>query len=127
MQEKLLRAIQRLGSTEKKKANVRIITATARDLSVEVLEGRFHKDLFRRLRSVEIRVPGLDERPEDIPALVHYFLKKHSQGKRKAIAGRYPTNADRPVAARLVRQCSRTRECDLSRCDDSPCGVDRRR
>jgi two-component system, NtrC family, response regulator HydG len=87
MQAKLFGAIQRMGSTERKKAYVPIIAATSRDLSAEVLIGRFREDLFRCLRRVEIRVPSLDERPEDISVLVHHFLKKHSQANGKRLLG----------------------------------------
>jgi len=91
-QAKLLRAvqnreIQRVGSPEVKKVNVRIIAATNRDLRAEVLAGRFREDLFYRLSSIEIRVPGLGERPEDVPMLVQHFLKKYSQAYGKQFQG----------------------------------------
>jgi DNA-binding NtrC family response regulator len=92
MQAKLLRVIenreiQRVGSPELKKVNVRLIAATNRDLRTEVLAGRFREDLFYRLSSIEIRVPGLAARPEDIPVLVQHFLKKYSQNYGKAFQG----------------------------------------
>jgi DNA-binding NtrC family response regulator len=92
MQAKLLRLIQnreiqRVGSPEIKKVNVRIIAATNRDLRAEVLAGRFREDLFYRLTSIEIRVPGLSERPEDIPMLVQHFLKKYGQAYDKPFRG----------------------------------------
>jgi DNA-binding NtrC family response regulator len=92
MQAKLLRVIQnreiqRVGSPEVKKVNVRMIAATNRDLRAEVLSGRFREDLFYRLSSIEIRVPGLTERPEDIPILVQHFLKKYSQAYEKPLQG----------------------------------------
>ena len=89
MQAKLLRVIQnreiqRVGSPEVKQVNVRVIAATNRDLRAEVLAGKFREDLFYRLSGIEIRVPGLSERPEDIPVLVQHFLKTYRQtyGKR---------------------------------------------
>jgi two-component system response regulator HydG len=89
MQAKLLRVIQnrelqRVGSPETKTVDVRIVAATNRDLRAEVLSGRFREDLFYRLSSIEIKVPGLSERPEDIPVLIQHFLKKYGQeyGKR---------------------------------------------
>jgi two-component system, NtrC family, response regulator HydG len=81
MQARLLRAVQereisRIGSTLKKKINVRIISATNRDLRQCVREGKFREDLFYRLNVIHIPVPPLRERLEDIPALVDYYLKK---------------------------------------------------
>jgi len=92
MQAKLLRMvqnreIQRVGSPEVKKVDVRLIAATNRDLRADVLAGRFREDLFYRLSSIEIRVPGLTERPEDIPILVQHFLKKYSQAYGKPFQG----------------------------------------
>lgn len=92
MQSKLLRVIQnreiqRVGSPEVKKISVRLIAATNRDLRAEVLAGRFREDLFYRLSTIELRVPSLAQRPEDIPALVQYFLKKYSEAYGKPIRG----------------------------------------
>ena len=92
MQAKLLRLIQnreiqRVGSPEVKKVDVRIIAATNRDLRGEVLAGRFREDLFYRLSSLEIQVPGLAERTEDIPILIRYFLKKYSGAYGKPFRG----------------------------------------
>jgi len=92
MQAKLLRVIQnreiqRVGSPEVKTVDVRLIAATNRDLRAEVLAGRFREDLFYRLSSIEIRVPGLTNRPEDIPVLLQHFLKKYSQRYGKALQG----------------------------------------
>jgi DNA-binding NtrC family response regulator len=92
MQAKLLRVIQnreiqRVGSPEVKKVDVRLIAATNRDLRAEVLAGRFREDLFYRLSTVEIRVPGLAERPEDIPILVQHFVRKYAQAYNKPFQG----------------------------------------
>lgn len=92
MQAKLLRVIQnreiqRVGSPEVKKVDVRLIAATNRDLRAEVLSGKFREDLFYRVSSIEIRVPGLSERPEDIPVLVQHFLKKYGQMYGKTFRG----------------------------------------
>jgi DNA-binding NtrC family response regulator len=81
------REIQRVGSPEIKKVEVRLVTATNRDLRAEVLAGRFREDLFYRLSSIEIRVPGLTERSEDIPILVQHFLKKYAQAYNKPLRG----------------------------------------
>lgn len=92
MQAKLLRVIQnreiqRVGSPEVRQVTVRLIAATNRDLRAEVLAGRFREDLFYRLSSIQIRVPSLTERLEDIPLLVHYFLKKYNDAYGKNISG----------------------------------------
>ena len=92
MQAKLLRVIQnreiqRVGSPEVRKINVRLVAATNRDLRAEVLAGRFREDLFYRLSSIQIRIPSLSERLEDIPPLVQFFLKKYSESYGKKIAG----------------------------------------
>ena len=92
MQAKLLgviqnREIQRVGSPEVRQINVRLIAATNRDLRAEVLAGRFREDLFYRLSSIQIRIPALSERLEDIPLLVQYLLKKYNEAYGKKIAG----------------------------------------
>src|SRR5437879_5488545 len=92
MQAKLLRVIQnreiqRVGSPEVRQINVRMIAATNRDLRAEVLAGRFREDLYYRLSSIQIRIPPLAERLEDIPLLVQFFLKKYTAAYGKDIAG----------------------------------------
>lgn len=84
MQAKLLRAIQdgefyRVGGTAPVKTNVRIISATNRNLEKFVEEGKFRRDLYYRLNVVPIKIPPLAERPEDIPALINYFLLKYGE------------------------------------------------
>ncbi len=92
MQAKLLRVIQdgefyRVGGTTPIKTNVRILSATNRDLEDWIEKGLFRRDLYYRLNVVPIRIPCLTDRPEDIPALVGHFLKKYGKkfGRRRGI------------------------------------------
>ena len=92
MQAKLLRVIQnreiqRVGSPEVRQINVRMIAATNRDLHAEVLAGRFRDDLYYRLNSIQIRIPSLAERLDDIPLLKQFFLKKYNRAYGKNISG----------------------------------------
>lgn len=91
-QAKLLRTLengesQRVGSVELKKVDVRVIAATNRRLDVEMAAGRFRSDLYYRLNVVEITVPPLRERSEDIPYLTAAFVRRFSQAFDKAITG----------------------------------------
>src|SRR5262249_38886797 len=90
-QVKLLRAIQEnevepVGARKPVKVDVRIISATNRDLIADVKEGRFREDLFYRLHVFPIGVPALAERPEDIPELVRHFLARFTAEEGKRIA-----------------------------------------
>lgn len=83
-QGKILRVLveqkfPRLGGTQKVSVDVRIISSTSRDLEREMAEGRFREDLYHRLNVVPLRVPSLAERRDDIPELVHYFVKQISE------------------------------------------------
>ena len=91
-QAKLLRTLEtgeleRVGSSRTRVVDVRIISATNADLAREVAEGRFREDLLFRLNTVEIRLPPLRERPEDIPLLGHHFLGRFARKYRKAFVG----------------------------------------
>lgn len=84
LQVKLLRAIeeaeiQPVGSTSTIKVDVRIIAATNRDLAVEVERGNFREDLYYRLNVIEINLPSLSDRAEDIPLLVQHFISKYNR------------------------------------------------
>jgi two-component system response regulator AtoC len=90
LQVKLLRVLQestirRIGETKDRKVDVRVITATARDLETEVEEQRFREDLFYRLNVLPISVPPLRERKSDIPVLVEHFLAKHNARLRTSV------------------------------------------
>jgi DNA-binding NtrC family response regulator len=91
-QAKLLRAlengeVQRVGSVDLRKVDVRVIAATNRRLDGEIAAGRFRADLYYRLNVVEIAVPPLRERPEDIPYLTAAFVKKFAKEFSKPITG----------------------------------------
>jgi DNA-binding NtrC family response regulator len=89
-QTKLLRVLEtgefeRVGSSKSRRADVRFISATNADVGAEVAGGRFRQDLLFRLNTVEIHIPPLRERREDIPALAEYFLRQRTRKYRKAI------------------------------------------
>jgi DNA-binding NtrC family response regulator len=91
-QQKLLRVLEtgefeRLGSSRTRKADVRLISATNADLNAEVTAGRFRQDLLFRLNTIEIRLPALRERRDDIPRIAKHFLGQHAQRYRKAMTG----------------------------------------
>jgi two-component system response regulator HydG len=90
MQAKLLRVLEtgdvvRLGANERRKTDVRFVTATNQDLKALVPDGRFREDLYFRIRGAEIPVPPLRERREDVPLLVNHAL------------GRYAASLDKPI------------------------------
>jgi DNA-binding NtrC family response regulator len=92
LQPKLLRVLEtgefeRVGSSRTRRADVRVISATNADLSQELAGGRFRQDLLFRLNTIEIHVPPLRERPEDIPLLAEHFLGQHGRRYRKGLSG----------------------------------------
>ncbi|MDL1970656.1 MAG: sigma-54 dependent transcriptional regulator [Candidatus Desulfofervidaceae bacterium] len=92
MQTKFLRFLQEgefrpVGSTKAKRADVRIIAATNKDLEELIKQDKFREDLYYRLNVIKIHVPPLRERKEDIPLLAHYFLKKYAELNNKTIKG----------------------------------------
>ena len=92
LQVKLLRFLQShefepLGSNKTVKSDVRIITATKRDLSVMVKDGLFRDDLYYRINVINILIPPIRERPGDIQPLVQHFIKKYSEKNNKEIEG----------------------------------------
>jgi len=89
-QVKVLRALQegevrRVGSDETRTVDVRVIAATNVDLRDRINDGRFRQDLFYRLSVVEITLPALRERAEDIPLLAYHFLQKHAENSRSDV------------------------------------------
>ena len=96
IQAKFLRVLEghpfeRVGGTETVKVDVRVIAATNRDLERDVSEGRFRRDLYFRLRVLEILVPPLRKRIEDIPELAHHFLQKFNAETGRKLRGYSPT------------------------------------
>jgi DNA-binding NtrC family response regulator len=92
LQAKLLRVIEerefyRLGSTEIRNADVRIIAATNRDINDEIIKNRFRADLFYRINMYNIKIPPLRERPDDILPLANHFLNIHARANNKKIQG----------------------------------------
>jgi DNA-binding NtrC family response regulator len=94
-QAKLLRVIEtgeveRVGSSRTKRVNVRVISATNTDLTTAIAAGQFREDLLFRLNTVEIHLPALRERREDIPALAAHFLARYAQRYRVQVRGFAP-------------------------------------
>lgn len=92
MQTRLLRVLQEktiepLGSTEIQPIDVRVITATNKDLTAQVQKGLFREDLFYRVKVIQIDIPPLRDRKEDIPLLIQHFLTKFSRLQSKSIPG----------------------------------------
>ncbi len=95
LQAKLLRAlesgeIERVGSSTTRRVDVRIISATNADVQAEVTGGRFREDLLFRLNTIEIHLPPLRERREDLSPLAHHFLRQSAQRYRKQLEGFEP-------------------------------------
>ena len=111
IQAKLLRVIQskefeRVGESATRKVDVRIITATNRDLDETLREGSFRDDLFYRLNAVRLKATALRQRPEDIPLLVHHFIVKFARENPPAIS------LEAMKALRLCRWFGNVRELE---------------
>ena len=103
VQAKLLRVLElgevhRVGSLEPRRINVHVIAATNRDLRAEVAAGRFRSDLYYRLNIVEVKLPALRERREDIPYLTAAFVRETSERLQKPLLGLTP-GAERLLTA----------------------------
>jgi transcriptional regulator with GAF, ATPase, and Fis domain len=99
LQAKLLRVLQegeirRVGAAHPQRVDVRIVSATNRDLEREVREGRFREDLFYRLAVFPLKVPALRERPGDVRLLAEHFLDRYRKELGKPIAGLAPETLD---------------------------------
>ncbi len=100
LQAKLLRVIEerefyRMGSTEVRNVDVRIIAATNRDIADEIIAGRFRADLFYRINTYNIKIPPLRERQKDILPLARHFLKLHAGANKKKITDLAPELCER--------------------------------
>ncbi|UCF93755.1 MAG: sigma-54-dependent Fis family transcriptional regulator [Desulfobacterales bacterium] len=100
LQGKLLRVIEerefyRLGSTEVRNVDVRLIAATNREINEEIIKGRFRADLFYRLNMYNIKIPPLRERKNDILPLARHFMKIHGKANKKKIDSLAPELAER--------------------------------
>ena len=92
LQAKLLRALEtgefeRVGSSKSRRVDVRVFAATNADLAAEIAAGRFRQDLLFRLNTIEVRLPPLRDRREDIPLLAAHFLRQHAARYRKHFTG----------------------------------------
>ncbi|MCY1079286.1 sigma-54-dependent Fis family transcriptional regulator [Archangium lansingense] len=99
MQVKILRALQereirRVGENKNRPVEVRVVAATNRDLAADIQTGRFRQDLYYRLRVVEIRIPPLRERRDDILALARLFLVRSASRLRRKVSGLTPEAAN---------------------------------
>jgi transcriptional regulator with PAS, ATPase and Fis domain len=95
LQVKLLRALEAkevlpIGSTTPRRTDVRVVAATNRDLKKETDEGRFRDDLYYRLNIMELHIPPLRERPEDIPLLIEHLIRRHNPELKKNFKGAEP-------------------------------------
>jgi two-component system response regulator PilR (NtrC family) len=95
MQVKLLRVLQdrkyrRVGGTEETEANIRIITATNKDLARLVADSQFREDLYYRINVIPVHLPALRERQEDVPLLAEHFAAKYAEQLGKTITGISP-------------------------------------
>ena len=102
-QAKLLRVLQtgeleRVGSSKTRRVDARVLCATNADLHAEVAAGRFREDLLFRINTIEIRLPPLRDRREDIPALAAHFLKLHASRYRKPVTSFEPAALDALIA-----------------------------
>ncbi|GFE59892.1 sigma-54-dependent Fis family transcriptional regulator [Geobacter sp. AOG2] len=127
MQVKLLRALQehevrRVGENKSRPTNVRVVAATNRNLTEEIASGRFRQDLYYRLRVIELHVPPLRERNEDILPLARFFLHKITHAMGRTIIGFTPDAADQLLHYSWpgnVRELQNTVEYAVAMCQES--------
>ena len=131
LQAKILRALQekqirRVGGVRELNVDVRVVTATNRDLLHMVSEQRFREDLYYRLNVLSIELPALRERRSDIPVLIEYFVKKHTRGTNRKIT--FSTDARRLLDDYSypgnIRQLESALERAILLCEDDNVTVD---
>lgn len=133
LQAKLLRVIQtkefeRLGSVNTRKINVRIISATNKDINQMIKSAQFREDLYYRLKVIEIVIPPLRERKEDIEELVRVFIEKHSpHGKRLSISAEalgilenYSWPGNIRELENIILRCTVLAKDDIIKAEDLP-------
>ena len=131
LQVKLLRVLQEeevrpVGDSKSRSVDVRVISATARDLETEVAEGRFREDLFYRLDVMRLRVPPLRERPKDIPLLLDHFVRHFAVALAKNVRTVTDEALERLVAYRWpgnVRELENVIERAVILADDERIGI----
>ena len=129
LQSKLLRVLQDreirpVGGTSSVKVDVRIVAATNKDLEREIEAGRFREDLFYRLNVIPIHIPPLRERPDDVPALVEAFLRRHDDSGRRSFS---QAAMERLIACQWrgnARELENAVERALALCDSDVVGLE---
>jgi len=132
MQAKLLRVLQekeivKVGGTRQIKTNVRIIAATNRDLENAIKEGKLREDLYHRLKVIQIQLPPLRERMEDVPFLINYFLEKSNKKIDKHIKGFTSELLDNIMEYKWpgnIRELQNSIESGVALCRDNMITVD---
>ncbi len=133
VQVKLLRVLQerefeRVGGAETVKVDVRIVSATHRDLEQQIADGTFREDLYYRLNVFPIRLPPLRDRPSDIPHLAEHFLQKYAGRRRRQGGARDRRLGDsRALHLPVAGKRPRAGECGRARADSRPRPRDHRR
>ena len=107
LQAKLLHVLQdaeftKLGSNKRVEVDVRVVAATNRDLETMMLSGEFREDLYYRLRVIELTVPPLRERRDEIPTLLESFIARYSRKYRRSVPAPEPAAAPAVPAVRLA-------------------------
>ena len=122
LQAKLLRFLEdgtfmRVGGTQELRVNVRLIAATNRDIIEAIRQDQFREDLFHRLNVVQLRLPPLRERGDDVSLLADYFLRSFGVSMNKNTRTHFPRGPAEAAVAPLARQRARAAQRDRTRAD----------